>query len=132
MKKPILSILIGGILAAVGMYITLSFIPVISTTEKYNISVDPIMVADHMGTETHVALKNTGKNTLTNVTVHYSGTTRSDIIPILNPGEKVSLSPPDASDLSNVMVTTDQGINVTKQYRTPASADFVGNSGYGG
>jgi hypothetical protein len=132
LKKPILSILMGIVLAAVGVYITVSFLPVISTSEKYNISVDPIIVTDHMGTETHVALRNTGKNTLTNVTVQYSGTTRSDIIPILNPGEKVSLSPPDASDLSNVRVTTDQGINVTKQYRTPTSVDFVGNSGYGG
>jgi hypothetical protein len=132
LKKPVLSILIGGFIAAIGVYVTLSFLPVVATSERYNISVDPIIVSDQMGTETHVALKNTGINPLTNVTVHYSGTSRSDTIPILNPGEKVSLSPPDASDLIDVTVTADQGINVTKKYRTPTSADFVGNSGYGG
>jgi hypothetical protein len=122
----------GVFFAVVVLYITLSFSPVFSTSEKFKILVDPIIVTDHMGTETHVALRNLGMNTLTNVTVHYSGTTRSDVIPVLNPGEKVSLSPPDGSDLGSVTVTTDQGIDVTKPYRTPTSLDFVGNSGYGG
>ena len=85
-----------------------------------------------MGTETHVAIKNTGMNALTNIVIRYGGTAKSDIIPTLNPGEKISLSPQDGSELREVQVTTDQGINITKEYRTPASASFVGNSGYGG
>lgn len=85
-----------------------------------------------MGTETHVAIKNTGMNALTNIVVHYGGTAKSDIITTLNPGEKISLSPPEGSELEEVRVTTDQGINITKEYRTPVSASFVGNSGYGG
>ena len=85
-----------------------------------------------MGAETHVAIKNTGMNTLTNIVVHYGGTAKSDTISILNPGEKISLSPPEGSELGEVQVTADQGINITKKYRTPASASFVGNSGYGG
>jgi hypothetical protein len=99
---------------------------------KYDISVDPIIVKDSMGTETHVAIKNTGISALTNVTVHYGGTARPDLVPVLNPGDKVSLSPPDGSDLSEVRVTADQGIDITKSYRTPAGVPFVGNSGYGG
>lgn len=85
-----------------------------------------------MGTETHVTIKNTGMNALTNIMIHYGGTAKPDVIPILNPGEKVSLSPPEGSELNDVRITTDQGINVIKEYRTPASASFVGNSGYGG
>lgn len=85
-----------------------------------------------MGTETHVTIKNTGMNALTNIIVRYGGTTKPDIIPILSPGEKVSLSPPEGSELKDVRVTTDQGIDIIKEYRTPASASFVGNSGYGG
>lgn len=95
-------------------------------------SVDPIIVKDDMGTETHVAIRNTGTNALTNIVVAYGGSTKPDVIPILNPGEKISLSPPDGSTLDEVQVTSDQGINITKEYRTPASISFVGNSGYGG
>lgn len=95
-------------------------------------SVDPIIVKDDMGTETHVAIRNTGTNALTNIVVQYGGATKPDVIPILNPGEKISLSPPDGSALDQVQVTSDQGINITKEYRTPASISFVGNSGYGG
>jgi hypothetical protein len=90
------------------------------------------MISDEMGTETHVAIKNTGTNTLTNIIVNYGGTAKPDIISKLNPGEKMSLSPPVGSELKVVKVTTDQGIEITKEYRTPASASFVGNSGYGG
>ena len=99
---------------------------------KYSISVDPIIVKDEMGIETHVSIKNTGMSELTNIIVYYGGTAKSDIIPALAPGEKISLSPPEGSELVQVRVTTDQGIDITKEYRTPASASFVGNSGYGG
>jgi hypothetical protein len=131
LKKPIIVITMGVCLAVIAVFLTVSFFPIIPTA-KFNISVDPIIIRDEMGTETHVAIKNTGMNTLTNIIVHYGGTAKSDIIPTLNPGEKISLSPPEGSELKEVQVTTDQGINITKEYRTPASASFVGNSGYGG
>lgn len=85
-----------------------------------------------MGTETHVTIKNTGIDALTNVKVDYGGTAKPDVIPILNPGDKVALSPPEGSDLTEIRVTTDQGINVTQPYKVPTSVPFVGNSGYGG
>lgn len=85
-----------------------------------------------MGIETHVSIKNIGTDSLTNVIVDYGGSTKPDIIPKLDPGEKISLSPPVDSDLKSVKVTSDEGIEVIKKYRTPASASFVGNSGYGG
>ncbi len=122
----------GGGFAAVAIFLLVTFLPIIPTSEKYNISVDPIIVKDEMGTETHVAIKNTGTDVLTHVVVYYGGSAKSDIIPTLNPGEKISLSPPEGSELNEVRITTDQGINITKEYRTPASASFVGNSGYGG
>ena len=132
MKKPILAITIGGGFMAIIVFLAVSFLPIIPTSAKYSIVVDPILVKDEMGTETHVTIKNTGMNALTNIIVRYGGITKSDVIPILNPGEKVSLSPPDGSELKEVRVTTDQGIDVIKKYRTPTSVSFVGNSGYGG
>ena len=132
MKKPVLSIIIGACLVAVAIFVVFSFLPIIPTSAKYSIAIDPIIIKDEMGTETHVSIKNTGTDILTNVVVYYGGTAKSDVIEVLGPGEKISLSPPDGSELNEVRVTTDQGINMTKEYRTPTSANFVGNSGYGG
>ncbi len=122
----------GGGFAAVAIFFLVIFLPIIPISEKYSISVDPIIVKDEMGTETHVAIRNIGTDVLTHVVVYYGGSAKSDIIPTLSPGEKISLSPPEGSELNEVRITTDQGINITKEYRTPASASFVGNSGYGG
>ncbi|MGI0018577.1 MAG: hypothetical protein ACREA1_07695 [Nitrosotalea sp.] len=132
MKKPVLSIAIGGCFVAVTIFLVFSFLPIIPTSAKYSIAVDPVIVKDEMGTETHVAIKNTGTDALTNVVIYYGGTAKPDTIPVLNPGEKISLSPPEGSDLDKVYIITDQGLNVTKEYRSPTSANFVGNSGYGG
>lgn len=132
MNNRVLAIIIGGGLSAIGVFLIVTFLPIFPPSEKYDISVDPVIVKDDMGTEIHIAIKNTGANPLTNVTVIYGGSARPDIIPVLEPGEKISLSPPQGGDLNEVKVTADQGINVTQPYRIPASAPFVGNSGYGG
>lgn len=131
LKSPILAIVIGGGLVAIGLFLVFNFL-LNTPTQKYDISVDPILVRDSMGSETHVTIKNTGMDPLTNVRVDYGGSSRPDVIPLLNPGEKIALSPPEGSDLTEVKVTADQGINITQPYRQPASAPFIGNSGYGG
>ncbi len=131
MKVSILALVIVGGLAAIVIFLVFNFLVSIPT-QKYEISVDPILVKDIMGSETHVIIKNTGTDPLTNVKVDYGGTTKPDVIYLLNPGEKISLSPPEGSDLTTVRVTADQGIDITQPYRMPASAPFVGNSGFGG
>ena len=132
MNNRVLVAIIGGGISALIAFLALTFLPIIPPSEKYEISVDPIIVKDDMGTEIHVAIKNTGMDVLTNVTVIYGGTAKPDVIPSLNPGDKISLSPPQGSDLNQVRVTANEGIDITTPYRTPASAPFVGNSGYGG
>jgi len=132
LNNRFLGAIIGGGLSALIAFLVLTFLPIIPPSEKYDISVDPIIVKDDMGTETHVTVKNTGMDMLTNIVVNYGGATKPDIIPSLNPGEKISLSPPQGSSLDYVRVTTNEGIDVTQPYRTPASAPFVGNSGFGG
>jgi hypothetical protein len=54
---------------------------------------------------------------LTNVSIDYGGAIES--IYLLSAGEKVSLSPPAGTELDLVTVTTNEGINVTKEYRKP-------------
>ncbi len=132
MKKSLFTLALVGGFSAIIIFLVTSFLPLTSTSEKYNISVDPIIIQDEMGTETHVSIKNTGTDALTNIVVNYGGTAKPDVIPKLNPGEKISLSPPVGSELKVVRVTTDEGIEITKEYRTPTSLSFVGNSGYGG
>ena len=131
MKTPIVALVIGGGLVAIVIFLVFNFL-LVTPTQKYDISVDPILIKDSMGSETHVTIKNTGTDVLTNIRVDYGGTTKPDVIPTLNPGEKISLSPPVGSDLTTVRVTTDQGIDIIQPYREPASAPFIGNSGYGG
>ncbi|MGI0088635.1 MAG: hypothetical protein ACREBI_11865 [Nitrosotalea sp.] len=124
MKTPALVVIVGGSLGALLIFIVITFLPIIPPSQKYDISVDPIMVKDNLGTETHVEIKNTGIDPLTNVKVEYGGTAKPDVIPVLHPGEKITLSPPDGSDFKQVTVVSEQGVNVTEQYRIPANALF--------
>lgn len=132
MKKWLLFAIIGGGLAAIFSFLVVTFLPIFPPAEKYEAYVNPIMVEGDMGVETHVELKNTGSEPLTNVTVYYGGTARPDKIPELDPGERIFLSPPQGADYKEVRVTADNGIDITKPYITPASAPFFGNSGFGG
>ena len=68
-----------------------------------------------------VTVANIGRMTLTNVVVDYGGGGKNAIekISSLSPGEKILLSPPANSTLKSVTATADQGVKVTKAYRTP-------------
>ena len=118
MKKGIRIAIGGGIVAVVIVVILLI---VQGPTEEYAIFLDPFKDKQSLVTDTHVTVQNVGRALLTNVKVDYGGSSKPDIIPLLNPGEKVILSPSAGSDLQEVTVTTDQGINITKPYRTPIS-----------
>ena len=113
-----------GFLIATGMGIAAVTIAVIlliarGPTEEYAIFLDPFKDKQTLVTDTHVTVQNVGRAPLTNVKVDYGGSSKPDLIPLLKPGEKVILSPPSESNLQEVTVTTDQGVNVTKPYRTP-------------
>jgi uncharacterized membrane protein len=99
-------------------------------TQDYALSVDPVLVKGGGGTETHVTIKNTGKHPVTNVKIDYGGK-KQDLIPVINPGQKIILSPPDGSGLIQVNVTADDGINIVAPYRTPVNAPLIGNGGFG-
>jgi len=116
MRKSFLAGIYGGITTIAIVAILLI---VQGPTEKYAIFLDPFKDKQSLVTDTHVTVQNVGKEPLTNVKVDYGGSSKPDIIPLLNPGEKVLLSPSAGSDLQKVTVTTDQGVNVTKPYRTP-------------
>lgn len=86
-------------------------------TENYSLDVDPMKDEQSLFVNARVVLTNTGKMSLTNLRVDYGSTTES--VSRLDPGQKVSLSPPSGSNLNTVVVSTSEGINVTKDYRKP-------------
>jgi len=115
-RKSFLAAIFGGI-ASVAIVVIVLIIQ--GPTEEYAVFLDPFKDKQSLVTDTHVTVQNVGKAPLTNVTVYYGGSSKPDVIPVLKPGEKVILSPSAGSDLQEVTVTTDQGIHVTKPYRTP-------------
>jgi hypothetical protein len=104
---------LGTVSAIMVGLLLLSTIP----TENYSLDVDPMKDEQSLFVNARVVLTNTGKMPLTNLRVDYGSTTES--LSRLDPGQKVSLSPPSGSNLNTVVVSTSEGINVTKDYRKP-------------
>lgn len=126
MKKAIVAASIGGASVLVAVVVLVFLSP----TQDYALSVDPIISKGDFGTYTHVFIKNTGREPVTNVRVDY-GNQKSDTVPVLDPGDRIMLSPPGGSNLEQVKVTADNGIDIVKQYTSPANAPMIGNGGFG-
>lgn len=89
-----------------------------STNKKeFDLNIDALKEEQSLFTHTRVTITNTGKQPLTDVKVDYGN--KSETVALLEPGHSYPLSPPAGSDLQRIIVTSDQGINVTKEYRTP-------------
>ena len=124
MKKVAIAGIGGGVAIAIAVTVLFVSIP----HEKYSIYLDPFIDQQTLVTTTHVTVQNTGSEPLTNVHVDYGNGSNPDIIPVLNPGEKLILSPPSDNNLQQVTVTTDQGILVTKPYRSaPKMVGMMGS-----
>lgn len=104
---------LGTVIAIMVGLLLFSTIP----TQNYSLDVDPMKDEQSLFINARVVLTNTGKFPLTNLLVDYGSTTES--VSRLDPGQKVSLSPPSGSNLDNVVVSTNEGLNVTKDYRKP-------------
>lgn len=117
----------GGCAAAV--VVSIMFV-LLSPSQDYALSVDPTVSTGDFGTYTHVFIKNIGRQPVTNVKVDY-GNQKSDFVPVIEPGDRIMLSPPDGSDLTQVTVTADNGISITKPYASPTAAPLIGNGGFG-
>jgi hypothetical protein len=96
--------------------ITILLISIIPTKD-YSIDVDAIKDEQSLFVNARITLTNTGRQPLTDVVVYYGN--RSESIKMINPGEKIYLSPPEGSRLDIVEVTAREGIKVAKEYRKP-------------
>jgi len=96
--------------------------------EEYALDVDAFKdQADLMGFG-RVILTNTGRSTLTNIVIDFGNDKIT--LPKLTPGEKQIISPPVDAELDYVTVTADNGIHVTKEYRSaPRMPGMIGGMG---
>jgi hypothetical protein len=111
------------------IYLALSIIPIILVTififnniifsnkSEFDLEIDALKEEQSLFTHTRATITNTGKQPLTNIEVNYGN--KSEIVRNLEPGQSYPLSPPAGSDLQRIIVTSEQGINITKEYRTP-------------
>jgi hypothetical protein len=124
-----------GISTAAGVsmvaFVVLLFFP-IQPPQQYAIFLNPVIEKGNVGTEIHVTIKNIGRDALTNVKIDYGPGSKYDLIPILNPGEKITTSPSNVDESNGVTITTDQGVTVSKEYVSPIALPGMAGNGYGG
>ncbi|MFQ5941061.1 MAG: hypothetical protein ACE5KA_05110 [Nitrososphaerales archaeon] len=119
--------LIGGIAGGLALVVMLLSLMQYST-EEYALDVDAFKdQADLMGFG-RVILTNTGRSTLTNIVVDFGD--YKETLPNLPAGEKWIASPRGDRQLDHVTVTADNGIRITKEYRTaPRLPGMIGGMG---
>lgn len=116
MRRGILVVIIGVVIVSSGLLIVVYGFNIFS--EDYNLDIDPLKDEQNLFSTARVALSNTGKLPLTNVVINYGGQS-TESIESISPGQKLLLSPPENVPLDFVTVTTHEGLNLTKTYRTP-------------
>jgi hypothetical protein len=116
MRRSIVVLIISAIIALSGVLIVVYGFNIFSG--DYNLEIDPLKDEQNLFSTARVALSNTGKLPLTNVVINYGGQSTESLASI-SPGQKLLLSPPENVPLDFVTVTTSEGLNMTKMYRTP-------------
>lgn len=115
MKK--LNLLLFCVAGVVSISIIIYFVIQYYQRPDYVLEVDAMREDQSLFTNTRIILTNAGKEPITNVTVFYG--VKNETIQTINPGDKISLSPPEGSNLNVVRIIADNGINITAGYRTP-------------
>ena len=87
-------------------------------TQEYDVFVDPIIDKQNLFDIGRVTIQNTGSKPLTNIHVNFGDGDTLDL-KILEPGDKILLSPPPENSMQFVMVSADNDVFVSKAYRTP-------------
>lgn len=85
--------------------------------KEFDLQIDALKEEQSLFTHTRVKITNKGIQPLTNIIINYGN--KSEVISILEPGQSYPLSPPPGSDLEKLRVTTNEGVNITQEYRTP-------------
>jgi hypothetical protein len=116
MRRSVLVVVIAVAIASAGIIIIVYGMNL--SAANYNLDIDPLKDEQSLFSTARVMLSNTGKQPLTNVVINYDGQS-TETLASISPGQKLLLSPPENVPLGFVTVTTNEGLNVTKAYRTP-------------
>jgi len=114
MRTVVLVAVAGGIVTAALLLMFLSSFP----TRNYDLNVDAIKDEQSLFVNARVIVTNTGKLPLTNLIVSYGNKTEPVVLS-LDPGAKLTFSPPEGVQLDTVSVTADPGIKIIQKYREP-------------
>jgi len=87
-------------------------------TQDYNVFIDPIIDRQNLFDIGRVTVHNIGSKPLTNIHVNFGDGDTLDL-KILEPGDKILLSPPSENSMEFVMISADNDVFVSKAYRTP-------------
>ncbi len=107
-----------GIIVILGIVVGLSVSKGVISFEEYEIFVDPFKDEQDLFVMARVIIQNVGNQPLTNVRANFGGGDIQELGTLI-PGQKIIISPPPDNALEFVMVTTEEGIFVSKAYRTP-------------
>jgi len=107
-----------GVIAILSLVVGISLSKGAIASQEYEILVDPFKDKQDLFIMARVTIQNIGNSPLTNVKANFGG---GDIqeLGTLQPGQKIIISPPPENDMDFVIVTSDEGIFVSKAYRTP-------------
>lgn len=114
MRTALVLAVAAGIIAVAIIAMVASALPI----KDYDLSVDALKDEQSLFTNARVVLKNTGRLPLTNVLLDYGGQ-KEPIILVMQPGETLTMSPPENVQLDSVTVTAEPGIKIVQAYRTP-------------
>lgn len=115
------TVLIIVIVAGIGIMIVSfgsNLVQMSIPTQDYDVYVDPIIDKQNLFDIGRVTIQNTGSKPLTNIHVNFGDGDTLDL-KILEPGDKILLSPPPENSMQFVQVTADNEVFVSKAYRTP-------------
>jgi hypothetical protein len=117
LKKPetilIISIIIVG---SIIIYNLVLSIP----TRNYSLDVDAIKDPESLFLNSRVILKNTGLLPLNDINIIYDNNLKfKEKVNILKPGETIILSPPAGTVLKNLQVSSKEGIDLNRDFRSP-------------
>jgi len=86
--------------------------------QDYDIFVDPIIDKQNLFDIGRITIQNTGSKPLTNIHINFGDGDTMDL-KLLEPGDKILLSPPSDNSMQFVQISADNDVFVSKAYRTP-------------
>jgi hypothetical protein len=118
LKKPetilIISIIIVGSIIIYNLVISIP-------TRNYSLDVDAIKDPESLFLNSRVILKNTGLLPLNDINIIYDNNLKfKEKVNILKPGETIILSPPAGTVLKSLQVSSKEGIDLNRDFRSPA------------